>query len=269
MARKKLLEIGQRTVNLGLRRRTPHGQSGAVRGYRKIVRRTGELRQTCAQLVDLVLQFQDPFDAHEVDAVLLGQALHFAQPVNVAWRVTATAAGGTARRHQAEPVVLPEGLRMHPGHLGGDRDDVDGVVVTDPAGGSGQGHDETGAGFHGQDPFASRSRLARTSVPEVVVCSFSSACLVSSSSDSGTITSTVASRSPLVPSFRVAPRPRIRNVRPLGVPGGIRSVTGIPFSVGTLISAPSDASGKVTGTVTVRCSSLRPNTGCPSTCTVT
>ena len=65
------------------------------------------------------------------------------------------------------------------------------------------------------------------------------------------------------------PLPRTRKVRPFGVPGGSRSVTGGPSRVGTLTSAPSAASGKVTGTVSVRLSPVRPNTGCGVTCTVT
>jgi hypothetical protein len=72
-----------------------------------------------------------------------------------------------------------------------------------------------------------------------------------------------------VPSRRVTPRPRTRKVRPLAVPAGTRSVTTRPSSVGTWISAPRAASAKVTGTVTVRLSPLRPKTGCGWTCTVT
>lgn len=62
---------------------------------------------------------------------------------------------------------------------------------------------------------------------------------------------------------------RARIVRPPGVPGGSFSVTEGPFSVGTLMSAPRAASAKVTGTVTVRLSPLRPNTGWESTWTTT
>ena len=55
----------------------------------------------------------------------------------------------------------------------------------------------------------------------------------------------------------------------MGVPGGSRSVTGAPPSVGTLISAPSTASSKATGAVSVRLSPLRPKTGWGRTLTVT
>src|SRR6266566_762026 len=58
-------------------------------------------------------------------------------------------------------------------------------------------------------------------------------------------------------------------VRPFGVPGGMRTVTGTPWCVGTLISAPSTASGKVTGTVMVRLSPDRPKIGCGVTWTCT
>ena len=54
----------------------------------------------------------------------------------------------------------------------------------------------------------------------------------------------------MVPVLALAtPRPRTRKARPLGVPAGILRVTGAPPSVGTLMSAPSAASAKLTGTV--------------------
>ncbi len=72
-----------------------------------------------------------------------------------------------------------------------------------------------------------------------------------------------------MPSLRVTPRPLTRKVRPLVVPDGSRSVTGAPPRVGTLISAPSAASGNVTGKDRVRLSPLRPKSRCGCTCTVT
>src|ERR1019366_1467364 len=72
-----------------------------------------------------------------------------------------------------------------------------------------------------------------------------------------------------VPSVRRTPFPRTRNFRPFGVPAGMRTLTGIPRWAGTLTSAPSAASGKVTGTVTVRLCPDLPNTGCGATCTFT
>src|SRR5215469_15381268 len=75
--------------------------------------------------------------------------------------------------------------------------------------------------------------------------------------------------SPIVASGRRTPLPRTLNVRPFGVPGGIRKLTGWPRRTGTLMSAPSAASVKVTGTVTVRLWALLPNTGWPDTCTRT
>ena len=65
------------------------------------------------------------------------------------------------------------------------------------------------------------------------------------------------------------PRPLTRSVRPERVPGGMRIVTGSPSSVGTLMSDPSAASAKVTGTSSVRLSPLRPNRSCGRTRTVT
>ena len=73
----------------------------------------------------------------------------------------------------------------------------------------------------------------------------------------------------MVPSDLRAPLPRTRKVRPLGVPAGIFRVTGAPESVGTLISAPSAASSKETGTSRVRLSPLRPKSRCGETLTVT
>src|SRR5919201_3622505 len=76
-----------------------------------------------------------------------------------------------------------------------------------------------------------------------------------------------ARRSPR-PPFRGAPRPRTRNVLPLGVPAGTFSVTG-PFIVGTSTLAPSAASGYVIGSSTVRSSPRRPKIGWGSTATLT
>src|SRR6202012_2249825 len=65
------------------------------------------------------------------------------------------------------------------------------------------------------------------------------------------------------------PLPRTRKVRPFGVPAGIFTVTGAPRCDGTLMSAPSAASGTVTGAETVRLPPDRPNTGWGVTCTRT
>ena len=99
---------------------------------------------------------------------------------------------------------------------------------------------------------------------------FSSASRASPETFCGTATSTVTSRSPLLPP-RVMPRPRTRSVRPDGVPGAIFSATD-PSSVGTRSVVPSAASPNVIGTVSVRSSAFfsdRPNSRCGVTCTVT
>src|SRR3954470_17175119 len=80
----------------------------------------------------------------------------------------------------------------------------------------------------------------------------------------GTATSTVTRRSP-ARLLDGTPRPLTRNVRPERVPAGTLMVTGEPSTVGTLTSAPSAASEKVTGTVIVTSLSRRPNNGCGST----
>ncbi len=96
-----------------------------------------------------------------------------------------------------------------------------------------------------------------------------SASRASSDSVLGTTTSTVARRSPFVPSRRRTPLPRTRNVRPFAVPAGILTVTVEPPGTGTLTCAPSAASANVIGTVTVTLSPLRPNAAWGRTCTTT
>src|SRR5581483_11567879 len=117
--------------------------------------------------------------------------------------------------------------------------------------------------------FARRSRSSLGSSPAVASRKVVSASLAAPFRFCGTCTDTVTSRSPVVPSERRAPLPRTRKVRPFGVPAGMRTLTGTPRGEGTLISEPSVASGNVTGTVTVRLSDERPNTGCGATCTRT
>src|SRR5690606_21376127 len=200
-----------------------------------------------------------PLDAHEVHTVLLGQPLNLAQHLDLAQGVPAPAPHGPARRDESQPVVLSQGLRMHTSHLRSHGDDVQRFVVADQPSGSGHSDDESAFGVHGHLSFATAFiSSARTSSPDVAARYSSSAFRASLLRFCGTATSTVTSRSPRVPSLRAAPLPRTRNVRPLGVPGGSRSVTGAPVNVGTLISPPNAASGKVTGTVTVRCSPRRP-----------
>ena len=69
---------------------------------------------------------------------------------------------------------------------------------------------------------------------------------------------------------RRTPLPRTRKVRPFGVPAGIRSADRRRRRCdGTLISAPSAASGNVTGTVRVRLSPCGRTPGAAVTCTRT
>ena len=56
-----------------------------------------EFGDPVAQRVDSVLQLEDPLDAGEVDALLLGEPLHLAEQRDVAGRVAPAAAGGAAR----------------------------------------------------------------------------------------------------------------------------------------------------------------------------
>ena len=68
-----------------------------------------------------------------------------------------------------------------------------------------------------------------------------------------------------MPFFDSMPLPFTRWRLPGCVPGLMRSVTFGPSSVGTATSAPSTASGKLTGTRTVRSLPTRPNRGCGAT----
>src|SRR5690606_5050819 len=182
---------------------------------------------------------------------------------DVAGGVAAAPAGRAVRGHQPQTVVLTQGLRVQTGELGRHRDDVDRSVL-------GQFIRVASTAVHlYQAPFAAWNRSARGSSSAVASRYASSASRAFPDRSPGTLTSTVTSRSPRVPSLRTAPLPRARMVRPLGVPGGSFSVTGGPPRVGTRTSPPSAASAKVTGTVTVRLSPLRPNTGWVPTCTTT
>src|SRR5580698_11165484 len=152
---------------------------------------------------------------------------------------------------------------MHAGQLSGDGDDVDRQIVRHFVG---TGHCRL---LPSQVSFARSSSSSRGSWPAVASRRFSMASLALLFSLSGTATSTVTSIPPFVPSLRRTPLPATRKTRPFGVPGGIRTVTGAPRCDGTLISEPRVSSGNVTGTVTVRLSPDRPNTGCGFTCTRT
>src|SRR6185437_2068685 len=116
---------------------------------------------------------------------------------------------------------------------------------------------------------ARRSSSSRGSLPAVAIRRSSSADLALPLSSCGTVTSSVARRSPSVPSLRRTPRPGTRITVPFAEPGLTRTVTAGPRCVGTLMSAPSASSVIVTGTVTVRLSPFLPNTSCGLTCTRT
>src|SRR5690606_24757948 len=217
-----------------------------------------QVEDVLAQLRHLAFQFEDAFDPGEVDALLLGEPLHLAEHLDVAHRVPSATARRPPRTHEPEPVVLPQSLRVEPRQFCRNRNDVDGSVLA-----------ERGVVHGSHAPFARASRSARGLWSAVAAWNRCNASRASLLRFCGTATSTVTSKSPVVPSRRVAPLPRTRNTRPLRVPGGIRTVTGGPLRVGTRTSAPNTASGKVTGRVRVRLSPDRPNTGCGVTRTVT
>jgi hypothetical protein len=86
-----------------------------------------------AQRVDVGLELDDALHTGQVDTLVLGQSLHLAEPRNVPGRVAAAAARRTTWRDQAEPVVLAQRLRVHPGERRRDRDHEDGRVLRDRA----------------------------------------------------------------------------------------------------------------------------------------
>ncbi len=66
----------------------------------------GQLANLAAQGGNFVLQCQDPLDAGQADALLLGEPLHLAQQRDIARRLASPAALGAGRGYQPEPVVL-------------------------------------------------------------------------------------------------------------------------------------------------------------------
>ena len=89
---------------------------------------SGQLVEPAPQLVDQLLQLDDPLDAGQVDALLLGEPLHLAQQRDVAGRVAPPAAGRPAGADEPQPVVAAQRLGVQAGELRGHRDDEDRAV---------------------------------------------------------------------------------------------------------------------------------------------
>ena len=215
--------------------------------------RRAQLTVAAAQGGDLVLQLEDPPDALEADAGRRS-ARDLTQQLDVAQGVAPPAAAGAAGRDQADAVVLAQGLRVQAGELGSDADRRDRHVrAGDP---SRRDHVR-----RRPDDLASRTTLEQRG-PRVGAA----ACVtVRRDGRPGGLIERVGhldvdgtSRSPLR-AVLARRTPATDAEHPaVGVPGGIRRVTGGPPSVGTLISAPRAASSKVTGASSVRLSPLRP-----------
>ena len=78
----------------------------------------------------LVLKIENALAASQADTLILGGALHLSQPGDVARRVATPTTASSRRRDQTQPVVLPQGLRVHAGELCGNRDDENrGLVI--------------------------------------------------------------------------------------------------------------------------------------------
>src|SRR5699024_1035273 len=90
------------------------GEHAALRGAHRLEGLAHAL-QLILEGLDLVLQLEDPLDAGEVDALVLGHRLDLPQPHHVARAVAASPATGALRDDQSEPVVLAQGLGVHAG----------------------------------------------------------------------------------------------------------------------------------------------------------
>ena len=183
----------------------------------------------------LGLQLHDLADALEVQTAG-GELGDSAQRLDVVVAVATVAALRARRANQTAALVDAQGLRMHAGQLGRNRDDI-----------------------HGLGP-AAQDHAVSFAVTVAASASCSMAARSASVSEVGTTTSTVTMRSP-VPLVVAIPRPFTRWRLPGWVPGRSRSLTSEPSSVGTAMSAPSAAWANVTGTRTVRLLPDRPNRG--------
>ena len=77
---------------------------------------------------ELFVHAEDDVDAGEVDAELVDQALGLADALNVAVGIHADVAGGALRFDEAGALVVAQGLLVHADEVGGDGDDVAGLV---------------------------------------------------------------------------------------------------------------------------------------------
>src|SRR5699024_987139 len=171
---------------------------------------------------------------------------------------------------QPDPVVGAQGLGVHAGHLGGDRDAEQHTRLRGAVRPLGPPVAVLGAGSGGPRGHHTPAHPARGPKPAARSASASarSAAAASSPSVSGTVIVSVTSRSPAPPPRRGTPLPRTRSVRPVEVPAGTFTPTR-PSRVGTETVVPSASSSNDTGTLMVRLSPSRSNTGSGSTCTVT
>ncbi len=203
----------------------------------------------------LVLQREDAQHPGEVHALALGELLDEADPLDVAVGVPAGAAGGAGRLQQALALVGPQRLGVHTGQLRRDRDDVDRTVAH-------AHHVPTGAASRYGARYSARVAVVQRGVG-----------LQRLALGLGQL----PRHRQLDGDQQVAACPRPRSARRARAPAwSCRTAcrpgsSGSPVRPGSEPSAglPKAASGKVTGTVTVRWSPRRPNSGCGSTRTLT
>ena len=162
--------------------------------------------------------------------VLLGQPLYLAQRQHVAQRVPAAAAGGPAGRHQPQPVIRPQRLRVQAGQLGGDGDDVHGRCRRTGRTGCSCRHlrdrPAAASGRSCQPPLARCSRSSRGSSPGASPHGRHASAFLAWRVHVLRHLHLDGDQQIAVGPGRRTPLPRTRNVRPFGVPGGIRTLTG-------------------------------------------
>jgi hypothetical protein len=90
-----------------------------------------QLLDPSSEFIDVILHMQNPTDALQVDALVLGKPLDEPKPGNVARRIPPAAFWRTPRRYQAHAVVGSQRLRVHPSQMSCNRDHEYGRVMID------------------------------------------------------------------------------------------------------------------------------------------
>ena len=170
-------------------------------------------------------RLDDPLDAGQVDALVLAQPLHLAQQRDVPLAVAAAAAGAPG------PAAPAPSGRTAAGSAGACPASRAATEMISTFASEAVRRDVRSRSYMCSPPRSPRCagarvrRAARRGAGGVAWRTPPARPGPRRSRSGGTCTSTVTSRSPAWPSRRATPLPRARSVRPLGVPGGTRSVT--------------------------------------------